>query len=116
MDGPEGRESLALAAALARPSEARVVTFTVVADGPPALAGILSRARAGVAEEILEDTVVLHGEVATELAAVSADLDLLIIGSRGYGAVRSLMHGGVSWELAHTARCPLIVVPRVAAE
>lgn len=54
-------------------------------------------------------TVHLQGDVATELARVSAELDLLIIGSRGYGRLRARLAGGVGNELAHTARCPLIV-------
>jgi nucleotide-binding universal stress UspA family protein len=69
-----------------------------------------------VPAEDLEDTVVLDGEPADELAAVSTGLDLLICGSRGYGPVRSLVVGGVSWELAHRARCPLLVVPHATTE
>ena len=56
-----------------------------MANSSPQLATTLSAARAGVATELLADTVVLHGDVAAELAAVSAELDLLITGSRGYG-------------------------------
>jgi nucleotide-binding universal stress UspA family protein len=112
VDGPEGAEALALAGALARRSGARVTTYTVVGDEPQGLAEILRKARAGVPAELLDDTAVLHGAAASELAAVSAGLDLLICGSRGYGPVRSLLLGGVTWELAHTARCPLFVVPR----
>jgi nucleotide-binding universal stress UspA family protein len=58
---------------------------------------------------------VLHGDPATELAAISSDLDLLVCGSRGYGPVRSQLVGGVSWDLAQSARCPLLVVPRAPA-
>ena len=46
----------------------------------------------------------------------SSDLDLLVCGSRGYGPVRSVMLGSVSRALAHSARCPLLVVPRPPAE
>ena len=114
--GPEAPEALELASSLARACHARVVTYTVTADAPPTLAAVLDRARAGVAPELLEDTVVLHGDTAAELASVSAGLDLLIAGSRGYGPIRSLLVGGVSSELAHTAQCPLLVVPRVLTE
>ena len=73
------------------------------------------KARAGVPAEVLETTEVLHGSAAEELAAVSGALDLLICGSRGYGPVLSLVLGGVTSELAHTAHCPLLIVPRAPA-
>jgi nucleotide-binding universal stress UspA family protein len=46
----------------------------------------------------------------------SGELDLLVCGSRGYGPVRAVMLGSVSRVLAHSARCPLLVVPRPPAE
>ena len=55
---------------------------------------------------------VLDGAPVAALAAISARLDLLVCGSRGYGAIRSVMAGGVSRGLAHEAACPLLVVPR----
>ena len=41
-------------------------------------------------------------------------LDLLIVGSRGYGPIGRLIHGSTSQQLAHTARCPLLVLTRTA--
>jgi nucleotide-binding universal stress UspA family protein len=58
---------------------------------------------------------VLRGSAVPTLAEVSASLDLLVCGSRGYGAVHSTLAGGVSRGLAHTAACPLLVVPRRTA-
>jgi nucleotide-binding universal stress UspA family protein len=55
-----------------------------------------------------------YGEAAEELALYSASLDLLIVGSRGYGPIGRLIHGSTSTKLAHTARCPLLVLPRSA--
>jgi nucleotide-binding universal stress UspA family protein len=57
---------------------------------------------------------VAYGEPAEELALYSASLDLLIVGSRGYGRLGRLIHGSTSRKLAHTARCPLLVLPRSA--
>src|SRR3954453_11132818 len=48
------------------------------------------------------------------LALYSSSLDLLIVGARGYGPVGRLIHGSTSQQLAHTARCPLLVLARVA--
>ena len=56
--------------------------------------------------------VVSGGAPVDALAAASERFDLLVCGSRGYGALRSVLAGGVSRGLAHTARCPLLVVPR----
>jgi nucleotide-binding universal stress UspA family protein len=53
-----------------------------------------------------------YGDPAEELTLYSASLDLLIVGSRGYGPIGRLIHGSTSRELARTARCPLLVLPR----
>ena len=37
---------------------------------------------------------------------------MLVCGSRGYGPLRAVLLGGVSSALAHTAACPLLVIPR----
>ena len=55
-----------------------------------------------------------YGQPAEELALYSASLDLLIVGARGYGPVGRLIHGSTSQHLAHTARCPLLVLTRAA--
>jgi nucleotide-binding universal stress UspA family protein len=53
-----------------------------------------------------------YGQPAEELALYSASLDLLVVGARGYGPVGRLIHGSTSQQLAHTARCPLLVLTR----
>ena len=53
----------------------------------------------------------LHGHPHEALAAASADLDLLVCGSRGYGPVRTVLLGGVSHALVRHAACPVLVVP-----
>ncbi len=61
----------------------------------------------------------VYGVPAEELALYSASLDLLIVGSRGYGPIGRLVHGSTSKHLARTARCPLLVLAHgadVAAE
>lgn len=46
------------------------------------------------------------------LAAVEdADADLLVVGSRGRGALQSAVFGSVSRSLVTNARCPVVVVP-----
>jgi nucleotide-binding universal stress UspA family protein len=56
--------------------------------------------------------VLEEGDPAPVLARQGVELDLLVIGSRGYGPVRRTLLGGVSSEVMRTAPCPVIVVPR----
>ena len=55
-----------------------------------------------------------EGDPAKVLAERSRGLDLLVVGSRGYGPVRHALVGNVSYELMRTAACPVVVVPRSA--
>jgi nucleotide-binding universal stress UspA family protein len=44
----------------------------------------------------------------------SHELDLLVIGSRGYGPLHAVLLGGVSGRVIREGACPVIVVPRGA--
>lgn len=57
----------------------------------------------------------VYGIAGEELALFSEGLDLLVVGSRGYGPVRRLVLGSTSDYLERHARCALLVLPRVAA-
>lgn len=59
-------------------------------------------------------STVLEGDVAATIveAASGDDVGLLFVGSRGYGPLREALLGGVAGALLHTARCPLVIVPR----
>jgi nucleotide-binding universal stress UspA family protein len=54
---------------------------------------------------------VTYGEPREELVELSEHVDLLIVGSRGYGPLRRLVEGSVSSYLAERVRCPLLVLP-----
>ena len=54
------------------------------------------------------------GAVATELVAFGDQLDLLVVGSRGHGALRRVILGSTSMRLTREARCPLLIIPRPA--
>lgn len=128
---PESEEALAWAAALARGRRARLQALAVhsrVAFGAVSTTGAFGyrsaddalrdgleqRMRAALAALVADSEVsgrVLEGNAATELAAASADLDLLVLGSRGYGSVRSALLGSVSRALVRSAACPVVVVP-----
>jgi nucleotide-binding universal stress UspA family protein len=57
----------------------------------------------------------LPGTPAEALVEASGDADLLVVGSRGRGAVRSAVLGSVALHCVTHARCPVEVVHRVPA-
>jgi nucleotide-binding universal stress UspA family protein len=64
-----------------------------------------------VPESRADGGTILVGRPQDVLATASADLDLLVCGSRGYGPLRTLLLGGVSHALVRQAQCPVLVVP-----
>jgi len=52
------------------------------------------------------------GDAADALAQKSADADLLVTGSRGYGPLGAVLLGGTTHRLVPAAACPVLVVPR----
>jgi nucleotide-binding universal stress UspA family protein len=53
----------------------------------------------------------VEGRPDRALAALSGDVDLLVIGSRHHSLVRRLLPGDVARTLSRLSRCPLLVVP-----
>lgn len=51
------------------------------------------------------------GDPADELAQLSHQFDLLVVGTRGRAPLRRALTGSVSAKLMRTTRCPLLVVP-----
>lgn len=72
----------------------------------------LDTAAAGVGDDVVTHTRRFTGAAADLLVERSAELDLLVMGSRGYGPLRSVLVGGVSGRVLREAQCPVIVVPR----
>jgi len=56
----------------------------------------------------------VYGDPGDELARFGEGLDLLIVGSRGYGPVGRLFNGSTSTYLARHLPCPLVILPRGA--
>ncbi|CAM0137414.1 hypothetical protein VKS41_003226 [Umbelopsis sp. WA50703] len=61
---------------------------------------------------------VLKGDAKHEIVKLSKELgaDMIIIGSRGLGAVKRLTMGSVSDYCVHNAECPVVVVRETALE
>jgi nucleotide-binding universal stress UspA family protein len=126
---PEGRRALHEAATIAQMSDADLRVLTVVkpgigADasaGPASVAAARNRAQleatltaaiAELADGVRATSEVLVDDPARALANVSPHLDLLVMGSRGYGPGLAVLLGGVSRRVTMKARCPVLVVPR----
>jgi nucleotide-binding universal stress UspA family protein len=58
------------------------------------------------------DRVFVEREPAAALIERSHELDLLVMGSRGYGPWHAVLLGAVSGRVIRDAACPVIVVPR----
>ncbi|HMA27068.1 MAG: universal stress protein [Solirubrobacterales bacterium] len=76
--------------------------------------GILERGVAVLRDDTRAEAVLTQGDPGTVLGDLAADLDLLVVGSRGYGPVRSALLGAISTAVIRSAPCPVLVVPRGA--
>jgi nucleotide-binding universal stress UspA family protein len=124
------REALTWAAGFARRADRPLRVFAVqrqLAFGHVGVTGAFgaksanNELRAELAEDLSQaiatlpiesvETEILEGDPAQRLAESSAGLALLVLGSRGYGPVRSVLLGSVSADVVRTAACPVLVVP-----
>jgi nucleotide-binding universal stress UspA family protein len=130
VDSDEGRAALAAAAELSGALDAELEIASAVPpelygtaelSGDPSYAMVHDDLVAGTRESLATAvatvpdgarTVLLDGDAADELVRLSSDLDLLIVGSRGYGPLRAVLAGGVSGRVIRAAHCPVVVVPR----
>lgn len=65
-----------------------------------------------VPDRLEAEKVLLEGSAPIQLAEASANLDLLCLGSRGYGPVRRVLLGSVSSDVVNHASSAVMVVPR----
>jgi len=63
-------------------------------------------------EQKIDTTLVKHGPVAAQVAAVIEEkqIDLLVIGTRGRGGLQKLALGSVAEELLRVAPCPVLTI------
>jgi nucleotide-binding universal stress UspA family protein len=125
---PESEAALATARALAKRDRALLRALEVVSIpnyaftgfGAPALgdsiATMLSEANTRMAELQGTEGRAVYGLAGEELAAFGDELQLLVVGSRGYGPIKRLILGSTSDYLQRHARCSLLVLPRSARE
>jgi len=133
IDSPEAGEARRVAAELAAATNATLTLYTVVGPRSEVVAPVIGRdaeisflksvregaraaldeALAALPEGVTATAELLEGDVIDELASLDErEIDVLVMGSRGYGPVRRVLLGGVARKLIRRAACPLIVVPR----
>ena len=76
----------------------------------------LDEATSALSSGITAEGAVEEGDPAAVLAERASQLDLLVMGSRGYGAIRSALLGGVSAQVIRAAPCPVLVTRRASSE
>jgi nucleotide-binding universal stress UspA family protein len=130
--GEESEAALGAAASLARRLGARLVLVGAVDPSPyrgfsaesrPRIEAtarehaqrVLTEAVEGVGGDLQVESRVAVGPAGQALVqAAAGDVDVLVIGSRGYGPARSVLLGSVSRHVLAHASCPVVVVPRGA--
>lgn len=130
---PEAKEALAAAVEIAEAAGATLRIYAVVEPPSSWVTGYATSDYAASMREYLREQVdnalelvpeplrpadeLLKGEPATALREeAEKGVDLLCVGSRGYGPVRRVLLGSVSAELVQSAPCPVLVVPRGAGD
>jgi nucleotide-binding universal stress UspA family protein len=121
---PESQHALAVAMEVAQASGASIAALEVVSIPAYAFSGLMAptigdtidlmiaEANARMSELPDVDGRAVYGLAGEELAAFGEDLDLLVVGSRGYGPLKRLVLGSTSDYLERHARCSLLVLPR----
>ena len=115
--GDESKLALEMAKDLARglDSSLRLIGVAAEHDGARDRMEAALAAGAGTCQEVETERKLLFGDPAAALADQGVELDLLVLGSRDYGPIRTVLLGGVSREVLRTSPCPVVIVPRSAA-
>jgi len=132
---PEARRALDWAAAVARAAGARLrvvgvyepVPFAALVPPGGAMPSVaandvlrrrqreeLDAALSAIDDQLDATGALLNGDVPEVLSDEAREVDLLVLGSRGYGPVRSVLLGSVSSAVVRSVECPVVVVPRTA--
>jgi nucleotide-binding universal stress UspA family protein len=74
---------------------------------------VTDKVLAGLGEARPESVTVeaVSGIPAEAILDAAADADMIVLGSRGTGGFARLALGSVSAQVAHHARCPVVIVP-----
>ena len=126
-DSPEAAAAVAVAFAIARRDRSAMTLYSAlqhVVDRSEegsrgmrlALQDRLDRAADAAPNGVNPGTVLVYGAAGQGIAeACDGAVDLLVVGSRGYGPLQRALLGSVSEELISRARHPVLVIPRQPA-
>ncbi len=120
---PESVAALTAARELAEPTNALVRALQVVSYPTYVFTGLVPPVGEGITEMVKEADARMralpdvegraeYGLAGEDLAAFSKELDLLVVGSRGYGPARRMLAGSTANYLLSHARSPLLILPR----
>ena len=121
---PESQRALAAARDLAAGTGARIRALQVVtwedvrrhaplpADWPEASKTMVEQMQQQLRKLKGVEATAVYGGPREQLRQLGDNSDLLIVGSRGYGPLGSVLHGSVSSWLERQVACPLLVLPR----
>jgi nucleotide-binding universal stress UspA family protein len=110
---PEADQALDFAAEAAQRRDASLRLVAVADASSDALQAKLDEAAGRVPASVKTSTEIITArDVVKTLADLPGDPDVLVCGSRGYGAVRQVLLGSVSNRLVRNAAYPVVVVPR----
>lgn len=114
---PEADIALHQAIDLAVRARATMRIFTVVPEagavGAKYYSERLDEAQRAAPAEVRAAVELLHDDpVSALLSEGEKGVDLMVLGSRGFGPLGSVLLGGVSTALVRAAPCPLLLTPR----
>ena len=120
---PESRVALAAARKLAAAAGARIEALHVISLPSYAYGGLAAAFMMGLDEVVEREDAKMkalegvegraeYGLPADDLSTFAKHVDLLVVGSRGYGPWGRLVHGSTSGELARHAGGAVLIVPR----
>lgn len=84
-------------------------SHTVRAGAEEALRSIVADVAGDRATEV--ERVLVEGPAGDGILSQARDAELIVVGSRGFGAMKGLVLGSVSQRVLHGARCPVVVIP-----
>jgi nucleotide-binding universal stress UspA family protein len=112
---PESEQALQWAERLAFTTQAELRLLVACEEAPERARRVLTDGLDRVTD-CRATGMVRAGAAAEQLTLHSATVDLLVVGSRGYGPLRRVLLGTVSGHLVEQSHCPVVVTPRAAAE
>jgi nucleotide-binding universal stress UspA family protein len=123
---PESAAALATARELAASTGATIHALEVVSIPSAAYGGLVAPTLGESIDAMLQEASsrmkelrdvqgrAVYGLPGEELATFGDEVDILLVGSRGYGPLRRMVIGSTSEYLERHARCALLVLPRTA--